>query len=115
MNKTTRHTLMACAAALLLAPPGTDRRLVAAHAAEFHVAPSGNDANSGTRAAPLRTIQRAADLAQPGDAITVHEGVYRERIKPPRGGQSDQKRIVYQAAPGEKVEIKGSDVVKNWV
>ena len=26
-----------------------------------------------------------------------------------------QKRIVYQAAPGEKVEIKGSEVVKNWV
>jgi len=115
MNKTTSHTLIACAAALLLAPPGTDRRLVATRAADFHVAPSGNDANPGTQAAPLRTIQRGADLAQPGDAITVHEGVYRERIKPPRGGQSDQKRIVYRAAPGEKVEIKGSEVVKNWV
>jgi alpha-N-arabinofuranosidase len=109
MNKTTRHTLIACAAALLLAP------LAATHAADFHVAPSGNDANPGTQATPLRTIQRAADLAQPGDVITVHEGVYRQRIKPPRGGQSDQKRIVYQAAPGEKVEIKGSEVVKNWV
>ena len=109
MNKTTRHALIACAAALLLAP------LAATHAADFHVAPSGNDANPGTQAAPLRTIQRAADLAQPGDGIAVHQGVYRERIKPPRGGESDQKRIVYQAAPGEKVEIKGSEVVKNWV
>ncbi|MFH1918879.1 MAG: right-handed parallel beta-helix repeat-containing protein [Planctomycetota bacterium] len=109
MNKTTRHTLTACAAALLLVP------LAALHAADFHVAPSGNDANPGTQAAPLRTIQRAADLAQPGDVITVHEGVYRERIKPPRGGESDQTRIVYQAAPGEKVEIKGSEVVNNWV
>ena len=45
----------------------------------------------------------------------MHEGVYRERISPPRGGESDAKRIVYQAAPGEKVEIKGSEVVKNWV
>ena len=88
---------------------------IAAQAADFHVAPSGNDANPGTQAAPLRTIQRAADLAQPGDVITVHEGVYRERINPPRGGESDAKRIVYQAAPGEKVEIKGSEVVKNWV
>ena len=84
-------------------------------ATEFFVATSGNDANPGTPAAPLRTIQRAADLAQPGDAITVHEGVYRERINPPRGGESDAKRIVYQAAPGEKVEIKGSESVKNWV
>jgi alpha-N-arabinofuranosidase len=85
------------------------------HAADFHVARNGNDANPGTRTAPVRTIQRAANLAQPGDVITVHEGVYRERISPPRGGESDTKRIVYQAAPGEKVEIKGSEVVENWV
>ncbi|MEI8241266.1 MAG: DUF1565 domain-containing protein, partial [Actinomycetota bacterium] len=84
------------------------------HAAEFHVAPSGNDSNPGTQAAPLCTIQHAADLAQPGDVVTVHAGVYRERINPPRGGESDEKRIIYQAAPGEKVEIKGSEVVKNW-
>jgi alpha-L-arabinofuranosidase len=108
MSQTMRNRLLTCAAALFLSP------LAAAQAAEIHVAVSGNDANAGTQAAPLRTIQHAADLAQPGDTITVHEGVYRERIKPPRGGQSDQKRIVYQAAPGEKVEIKGSEVVKNW-
>ena len=86
-----------------------------AQAAEFHVSPHGNDANPGTQAAPFRTIQHAADLAQPGDVITVHEGVYRERISPPRGGESDAKRIVYQAAAGEKVEIKGSEVIKRWV
>src|SRR5579859_6793956 len=55
-------------------------------ATEFHVAPDGNDTNRGTRKAALRTIQRAADLAQPGDVITVQGGVYRERINPPRGG-----------------------------
>ena len=89
--------------------------VTAIQAAEFQVAINGNDANAGTSAAPFRTIQHAADLAQPGDVITVHQGVYRERISPPRGGESDTKRIVYQAAPGEKVEIKGSEVVKNWV
>ena len=87
----------------------------AAYAAEIHVAVTGRDANPGTPAAPLRTIQRAADLAQPGDVVTVHVGVYRERISPPRGGESDTKRIVYQAAPGEQVELKGSEVVTNWV
>ena len=85
------------------------------HAAELHVAVNGNDSNPGTQAAALRTIQHAAELAQPGETITVHAGVYRERINPPRGGESDSKRITYQAAPGEKVEIKGSEVVKNWV
>ncbi len=84
------------------------------HAAEFHVATNGKDSNSGAQNAPLRTIQHAADLAQPGDVITVHQGVYRERINPPRGGTSDEKRIVYQAAKGETACIKGSEVVTGW-
>lgn len=86
----------------------------ALHATEFHVAVTGKDADAGTRNAPFLTIQRAADRAQPGDVITVHAGVYRERITPPRGGDSDAKRIVYQAAPGEKVVITGSEPVKGW-
>ena len=84
-------------------------------AREFHVSLSGDDSNPGTKEAPFRTIQRAAGLAQPGDVITVHEGVYRERVNPPRGGESDAKRIVYRAAPGEKVEIRGSEIAKKWV
>ena len=85
------------------------------YATEFHVAVSGSDANAGTQVLPLRTIQRASDLAHPGDVITVHEGVYRERINPPRGGESDARRIVYRAVLGEKVVITGSEPVKNWV
>jgi len=88
--------------------------VTAVSAREYHVSPSGNDSQEGTSAKPLRTISAAAALAQAGDVITVHEGVYRERIAPPRGGESDQKRIVYQAAPGEKVVIKGSEIVKGW-
>ena len=41
-------------------------------------------------------------------------GVYRERVNPPRGGESDTKRIVYQAASGEQVVITGSEAVKKW-
>jgi alpha-N-arabinofuranosidase len=85
------------------------------HSAEYHVAMNGSDTNPGTKTSPFRTIQRAANAAQPGDAITVHEGVYRERIDPPRGGASDASRITYQAAPGEMVVITGSEPVKNWV
>jgi len=82
--------------------------------AELHIAVNGSDDSSGARKSPLRTIQHAAELAQPGDVITVHEGIYRERVNPPRGGTSDASRIVYQAAPGEHVEIKGSEIVKGW-
>jgi alpha-L-arabinofuranosidase len=84
-------------------------------AREFHVSIKGDDHNEGTASKPFKTISAAARVARPGDVITVHEGVYRERISPPRGGRSDRKRIVYQAAPGEKAEIKGSEVVTNWV
>ncbi len=86
-----------------------------ASAKEFHVSVQGDDTNKGSASKPFKTISAAARVAQPGDVITVHAGVYRERIAPPRGGASDRKRIVYQAAPGEKVEIKGSEVVRNWV
>jgi alpha-L-arabinofuranosidase len=81
---------------------------------EYHVSTNGDDSNHGSASRPLRTISAAARLAQPGDVITVHEGVYRERISPPRGGASDAERITYQAASGERVVIKGSEVVKGW-
>jgi len=83
-------------------------------AREFHVSKTGNDKNPGTPVSPFLTIQAAANIAQPGDIITVHEGVYRERITPPRGGESETKRIIYRAAEGEKVNIKGSEIIKNW-
>ena len=83
-------------------------------AREFHVATSGDDASEGESTHPLRSIQTATNQAGPGDIITVHEGTYRERIDPPRGGESDARRITYQAAPGAKVVIKGSEIIKGW-
>jgi len=87
---------------------------MAIFAHEYHVAKTGNDKNNGSQEAPFLSIQKAANHAQPGDVITVHEGVYRERVTPPRGGTSHSERIIYRAAKGEKVEIKGSEVVRNW-
>lgn len=83
-------------------------------AKDFHVAKNGADTNSGNENAPFLTIQKASEMAQPGDVIIVHEGVYRERITPVRGGESDAKRIVYRTADGEKVEVKGSEIIDNW-
>ena len=87
----------------------------AIQAKELHVAKSGIDTNPGSGALPLHTIQRAAELANPGDLITVHGGTYRERINPLRGGTSERRRITYQAAPGEEVVIKGSEIIKDWI
>ena len=84
-------------------------------AKEYHVSIIGNDSNDGSLSRPYKTISAAANAAVPGDVITVHTGVYREQITPPRGGNSDSERIVYEAAPGEKVEIKGSEIIKGWI
>ena len=56
---------------------------------EYHVSVRGDDAFDGSRKRPFHTISAAARAAQPGDVITVHEGVYRERVDPPRGGVSN--------------------------
>ena len=88
--------------------------ILTANSREYHVAKNGNDKNEGTKESPFLTIQMASNLGLPGDVIVVHEGTYRECVVPPRGGKSDEKRITYQAAPGEKAIITGSEVIKNW-
>ena len=86
----------------------------ASYAKEYHVSVKGSDANTGDLSAPFKTIGKAAQAAFPGDVITVHAGTYREWINPPRGGENDNRRIVYRAAAGERVEIKGSERITNW-
>lgn len=81
---------------------------------EYHVSANGNEAGDGSVTKPFKTITAAANKAMPGDVITVHAGIYRESVVPPRGGNSDTERITYQAAKGEKVEIKGSEIIKGW-
>jgi uncharacterized protein YjdB len=41
-----------------------------------YVAVNGNDGNAGTKTAPWRTIQHAADVMNPGDTVIVNDGVY---------------------------------------
>ncbi|WP_117882406.1 DUF1565 domain-containing protein [Aureibaculum luteum] len=83
-------------------------------AKEYHVSKKGNDFNEGSKVAPFKTISKAAKVAQPGDVITVHEGIYREWVNPRFGGINDSNRIVYQAAENEEVWIKGSEHIKTW-
>lgn len=81
---------------------------------EYHVAVTGCDYAAGTAEAPFLTISRAAREAVAGDKVIVHAGVYREWVKPQNPGMSDTRRIVYEAAPGEKVVIKGSEQITCW-
>lgn len=81
---------------------------------EYHISITGNNTNDGSFNNPFKTIANAAKLAQPGDTITVHGGIYRERVNPLYGGLSDLERITYRAAENEIAIIKGSEVIKNW-
>ena len=74
--------------------------------------PKASDKNPGTVAEPFLTIGRAAEVPRPGERVVVGPGVYREHVKPARGGTGPTKMISYEAAPGAQVVIKGSKVFK---
>ena len=75
---------------------------------------NADDNGPGTQERPFRTIGRAAQVLQPGERVVIAEGVYRECVRPARGGSGPEAMISYEAAAGAKVVIKGSAVVKDW-
>lgn len=81
--------------------------------AAWYVSTAGVDSNSGTLQQPLRSIQRAANLAQPGDAVIIRGGIYRETVIPARSGSASAP-IVFQPYNGEQVTISGADPVQGW-
>jgi PKD repeat protein len=75
----------------------------------YHVSSTGDDANDGSEAAPLRGIQAALDLAQPGDSVMVQSGTYNETLVFPRSGAADAW-ITLQAQPGHAVTIDATGI-----
>ena len=73
-----------------------------------HVAPDGDDANPGTEARPVRTVQRGVDVAGGGGTVILHEGTYRESVVVRNGSRT------LVARPGDTVWIAGSDIVTDW-
>ncbi|GAB5535125.1 MAG: hypothetical protein Rubg2KO_13740 [Rubricoccaceae bacterium] len=72
---------------------------------------SASDAGPGTAEQPWATISRAAreGALEPGDAVLIREGVYRESVRPASGGTGPEARITYAAYPGETVVISGAE------
>ena len=79
-------------------------------AAEIFVAPSGNDADLGTKEKPLRTIQVALDRLNAGGTCFLRGGTYREAAKFNTSGAPGHS-VQIQAYPGEKVIFDGTETV----
>ncbi|WP_405866300.1 right-handed parallel beta-helix repeat-containing protein [Streptomyces sp. NBC_00005] len=75
------------------------------------VAPNGDDSAPGTLARPLRTIQKAVDLAAPGDVIAVRGGTYAltDNITIATSGTASQP-ITLSAYQGERVVVDGEQL-----
>jgi len=70
---------------------------------EIHVNinhPNASDDNDGTIDRPLKTINAAAQIAEPGTRVLIHGGTYRETVHPARGGLGPSKMISYEVHPG---------------
>ena len=90
-------------------------------AANYFVAPNGNDANQGTIESPFATLNAAYTKVQPGDTVYFRGGTYmltEEQIMTPasttgtgvytyvfdlvKSGNESKGRIVYAGYPGER-------------
>jgi len=75
--------------------------------------PKASDANPGTADLPLKTINRAAQLVQPGDMVVVKAGVYREHVRLVRSGKPGAP-ITFVADPPGSVILTGADPITGW-
>ena len=89
-----------------------------AYAGTIYVSAEGDDASLGDESSPLRSIQRAVDLAQAGDTIEVGAGTFRERLVIRGRGEAGAPIVIQgaRAPSGELLTVlDGSEAVTDWV
>ena len=83
----------------------------------IHVNPAHKmsaDNNDGSSEAPLKTISEAARRAVAGTKVVIHQGTYRECVRPQAGGEGPEKMVLYEAAGDGDVVIKASEEVTEF-
>ena len=95
-------------------------------AADFYVAPSGDDANPGSKEKPFATLVRARDavraLKKQGPLtgpirVNVAGGLYtltEPLVLSPEDGGTKQAPVIYQAAPGARPVFSGGRAIRGW-
>ncbi len=83
--------------------------------AEYHVnVELGDDKNPGDPHKPLKSITKASTLAQPGDTVIIHPGVYHEQVDGGRSGESGRP-ITYKGVSADSVILRGAVRVTDWL
>ena len=77
--------------------------------------PAASDDNDGSEKAPFKTIGRAAALAEPGTRVRIHAGLYRECVKPAKGGTDPEHMISYEAFGDGDVVVSASEEVTEFI
>ncbi len=98
-----------------------------AGAADFHVAPSGNDAASGAADQPFATVQRAVKAVRELRAtqpdrdkpvvVAIRGGTYRMTapiVLEPADSGTEKSPTIYQAAGGERPVLSGGVAITGW-
>jgi hypothetical protein len=93
-----------------------------AAAATYYVSTTGSDSNSGLIGAPFKTIQKAANIVNPGDTVIVKNGIYTDTngddaiVKLSRGGTSSSW-ITFKAENkwGAKLDGQKNATDYGWV
>ncbi|MFW9994228.1 MAG: right-handed parallel beta-helix repeat-containing protein [Candidatus Odinarchaeota archaeon] len=75
------------------------------------VSPDGSDSNSGAEDHPFKTINKAADMAQAGDAVLVKRGTYTEYTVFDNSG-TEENPIMFIAEEG--VVVEGPETLLYW-
>jgi Right handed beta helix region/Protein of unknown function (DUF1565) len=70
----TASIVLMMSASILFRIAGTGESHAAGNT--YYVATNGNDGNPGTQTQPFRTIQKAANIVNPGDTVVVRDGTY---------------------------------------
>ena len=87
--------------------------------AQIYVSPQGDDAHNGTRATPIRTLQRAVQMSRGAKdrRIILRDGTYRLtaplELTPADSGIAGHD-LVFTAAPGEHPVLSGAVRIEHW-
>ncbi|MEA2352968.1 MAG: hypothetical protein QOJ14_1382 [Thermoleophilaceae bacterium] len=107
LSQTVRLGLVASASAVAIAAASVGTATADGVNCDRVVAPGGSDSAAGTADAPFGSVQKLVMSLDPGQTGCLRAGNYREDVYMPRGGTSDDARLVVRSFPGERATISG--------